>query len=347
MRIRRVMSSDPTCAPNCPEWISAEGIITPGATADLARVVSSLGGRRLPVLISSRGGTVRDALEMGALIREKGLAVAVARTLIASCPERTHVCAYPLRGQAIVGGAACASACPLVLAGGVERAIGPTPLIGVHQITTVVKETEGDVRLAKTIKIYEQAWVDRTVEDYLTHMGIGEPVMTLLRKTPAASIRWLSLYEIETSGLATEALDPAQPILAEGANGLNGRQVGDAMQPDLITAKVPDKDGLGALLSLTYRRGGGALEFALTEPSATPSATDWTAAVGSAASLVLKAADSGSARALLPRDRFCAAAGDGRIIATPTSRASPAPRSVSFDLAAAADAKALWAEACP
>ena len=79
---------------------------------------------------------------MGALIRSKGLVVAVARTMIANCPERARDCPGA-RGRAIVDGAFCASACPLILAGGVERLVGPAPQVGVHQITTVEKETEG------------------------------------------------------------------------------------------------------------------------------------------------------------------------------------------------------------
>jgi hypothetical protein len=69
MRIVRVMSSDPSCEPNCPEWLSLEGQIMPGTAPAFADAVSRLGGRRLPVLIHSHGGAVRDALEMGGLIR--------------------------------------------------------------------------------------------------------------------------------------------------------------------------------------------------------------------------------------------------------------------------------------
>ena len=42
MRILRVTSVDPACQPNCPEWISAEGIITPGKARDFAKVVADL-----------------------------------------------------------------------------------------------------------------------------------------------------------------------------------------------------------------------------------------------------------------------------------------------------------------
>ena len=66
-----------------------------------------------------------------------------------------------------------------------------------HQTTTVVSETEGLAHLKSTRKIYEQQGVDAAVEAYLAAMGVGEPVMTLMRKTSAASIRWLSPAELK------------------------------------------------------------------------------------------------------------------------------------------------------
>jgi hypothetical protein len=348
MRIVRVMSSDTACEPDCPEWLSAEGTITPGTAAAFAKVVADLGGRRLPLLISSHGGSLRDALEMGALIRAKGLAVAVARTLISNCPSRARACASA-RGQAIVGGAFCASACPLVLAGGVKRLIGPAALVGVHQITTVMKETEGVEGLTKTVKLYEQDWVDKTVETYLTNMGVTEPVMSLLRKTSAGSIRWLSIEEIEASGLANGTLDPAEPILGTAANGLNGSTLGQPPSAEVMMAKVGDPNGSGAGLTLTYRRGGGALELALNDPTqATEAATaDWTAAVTGGPPLALKVVHPGLTRVLIPRPRFCALATDGRIVVTPGSASAGALRTVTFEVAGVKSVRALFDEACP
>ena len=184
MRFVHVKSADPACAPDCPEWLSAEGRIGPGAATALAAALDNLKGRRLPILIHSQGGSVPDALAMGELIRARGLAVAVTRTLIANCPETAPRCPGG-PGKAITGGATCASACVLVLAGGVERLAGPAPLIGVHQITTMLRETEGAAHLTSTRKLYEQKGVDAAVEAYLGAMGVGEPVMGLMRKTPA------------------------------------------------------------------------------------------------------------------------------------------------------------------
>jgi hypothetical protein len=58
MRIVVVRSSQPGCEPKCAEWISAEGAIVLATPELLRKVVNSLGGRKLPILIHSAGGLV-------------------------------------------------------------------------------------------------------------------------------------------------------------------------------------------------------------------------------------------------------------------------------------------------
>jgi hypothetical protein len=361
MRFVRVVSADPACAPNCPEWLSAEGQIGLGAAADFAKALEGLNGRRLPILIHSPGGSVVDAVGMGELVRAKGLAVAVARTLITNCSERAPRCPSGL-GTAITGGAKCASACVLVLAGGVERLIGPAPLIGVHQITTMVRETEGLAHLTSERKVYEQSDVDAEVSAYLAAMGVGDPVMALMRKTPAASVRWLSLAELNDSRLATSALDATEPIAASGANGLNGHAFeGDPPQADLVQASVAAPlAGRSATLEITfrYRRGGGVVEAEATErdsaprPASDPPAPDWslTLSAPGAEPLQLSATGPTPARAIIPRQRFCALAAGGRLVAEPARGAGAGGEAeplTPFTLAAIDGAKALIGDACP
>ena len=354
MRFVRVVSADPACQPNCPEWLSVEGRIEPGAARAFADAVERLKGRRLPILIHSPGGSVADAAAMGELIRAKGLAVAVARTLITNCPEAAPKCPDG-PGKAITGGAICASACVLVLAGGVERLAGPVPLIGVHQITTLIRETEGVAHLTSTRKLYEQQGVDAEVMAYLAAMGVGDPVMTLMRKTPAASVRWLSLAELKASHLATLALDAAEPILTSGANGLNGRAFdGEPPRADLVQASiVRPVAGGGATLEIAfrYRRGGGAVEVEAiargpeTPPTADPPAPDLSLSAAGGGPLQLKTAGATPVRALIPRERFCALA-HGRV----TIASTPPERPQGFapiELAALDGEKTLIAEACP
>jgi hypothetical protein len=353
MRFVRVVSADPSCQPSCPEWLSVEGRIEPGAARAFADAVERLKGRRLPILIHSPGGSVADAAAMGELIRAKGLAVAVARTLITNCPEAAPKCPDG-PGKAITGGATCASACVLVLAGGVERLAGPVPLIGVHQITTLIRETEGVAHLTSTRKLYEQQGVDAEVMIYLAAMGVGDPVMTLMRKTPAASVRWLSLAELKASHLATLALDAAEPILANGANGLNGRAFdGDPPRADLVQASIVRPVAGGATLEIAfrYRRGGGAVEAEATARGPeTPQAADppspaLSLSAARGGPLQLKTAGATPVRTLIPRERFCALA-HGRV----TIASTPPERPQGFapiELAALDGAKTLIAEACP
>jgi hypothetical protein len=354
MRLVRVVSADPACKPNCPEWLSAEGRIEPGSAKVFADAIANLKGRRLPILIHSPGGSVADAGAMGELIRAKGLVVAVARTLITNCPEASPKCPDG-PGTALTGGAICASACVLVLAGGVERLAAPSARIGVHQITTVVSETEGLAHLKSTRKIYEQKGVDAAVEAYLAAMGVGEPVMALMRKTWAASIRWLSLPELRDSHLATLALDAAEPILTSGANGLNAHALeADPPRDDVVQASaVRTVAGGGATVEITfrYRPGGGAVEVEAIEhgleapQAADRSSPDSSVSAAGGEPLQLKTTGATPVRALIPRERFCALA-HGRV----TIASTPPERPQSFapiELAALDGAKALIAEACP
>jgi hypothetical protein len=354
MRFVHVTSADSACRPNCPEWLSAEGRIEPGTAKAFADAVANLKGRRLPILIHSPGGSVADAGAMGELIRAKGLAVAVARTLITNCPVASPKCPDG-PGTAITGGAICASACVLVLAGGVERLAAPSARIGVHQITTVVSETEGLAHLKSTRKIYEQKGVDAAVEAYLAAMGVGEPVMALMRKTWAASIRWLSLPELRDSHLATLALDAAEPILTSGANGLNAHALdGDPPRDDLLQASLVKPLAAGAAtlaIAFRYRRGGGAVEAETIErglktlQSPSPPDLSLTLSAAGMEAVPLRTAGTTPARALIPRERFCALAhGDATIASTaPDGPQGFAP----VELAAMDGASALIAEACP
>src|SRR5277367_1295225 len=361
MRFVRVVSADAACQPNCPEWLSVEGRLEPGAARAFADAVERLNGRRLPILIHSPGGSVADAAAMGELIRAKGLAVAVARTLITNCPERAPKCPSG-PGRAITGGAMCASACVLVLAGGVERLVGPAALVGVHQITTVVRETGGLAHLTSTRKVYEQLDADAAVSAYLAAMGVGDPVMALMRKTPAASVRWLSLADLKASHLATLALDAAEPIVTSGLSGLNGRAFdGDPPPADLVqaSAAMPFAGrGMALDIAFRYRRGGGAVEAEMTvsdgetRPAFEPLSQNWslTLTAPGAESLRLSAGGAPPGRAIVPRERFCALAKGGRLAVAPAGDDSPgggAQDAAAGTLAAMAGAKALIAEACP
>jgi hypothetical protein len=185
-------------------------------------------------------------------------------------------------------------------------------------------------------------------------MGVGEPVMTLMRKTWAASIRWLSLAELKASHLATGALDPAEPILTSGANGLNAKAFdGDPQRAGVVQASLvrPLPAG-GAKLEIAfrYRRGGGAVEAeAIERGLEAPQAGDASSpnlslSAAGVEVFPLRTAGTTRARALIPRERFCPLArGGASIVAGAGKPQGLAP----VELATFNGAQTLFAEACP
>jgi hypothetical protein len=128
-----------SCQPNCPRWIAADGDIADSSPAQFRKVLKQAGKLKLPVLINSPGGSVNAALEIGRMIRKAGLTVAVAETSYVGCAPGDKSCQLPKERKGVYAGRAaswvgyCASACPLILAGGVARYAESGTHVGVHQ----------------------------------------------------------------------------------------------------------------------------------------------------------------------------------------------------------------------
>lgn len=231
MRFMVVRSAPKSCEPTCPEWISAEGMIT-GATPKLFKqVLASLGGRRLPVIITSPGGNVPAAMEIGDLIRNNSLDVAVGRTVLMECGKGNMACSSEKeRGALHLGavttlGGYCASACPLILAGGINRLAGPSAMVGLHQVTTISRQMQIEYRITYQIvrgkkRIISKKEVRRRMlpgetsyqmrpelEDrigaYLSLKGIGRQFLDTMRETAASDLRLLQQSDMQDMDLLT------------------------------------------------------------------------------------------------------------------------------------------------
>ena len=114
------------CEPICPEWIAADGVITKDTPKRFAAVLKEMGDRKLPVLLNSTHGDFDAAVEIGRMIRKKGLDTAVAVTGFIDCTSRDPACSNkpvpsrPLKAHVYEFGE-CGRECLLVLAGGVRR----------------------------------------------------------------------------------------------------------------------------------------------------------------------------------------------------------------------------------
>jgi len=131
-----VRSDAQGCEPTCPEWISAQGSIDAKTPALLKRLLTTLAGRKLPIVVSSTVGDADAAMAVGRMIRKSGLSVAVARTSFVGCrPDQKDCTANVGKGARYIGsasswGASCHSVCPLMLAGGVTRLAGKGASLG-------------------------------------------------------------------------------------------------------------------------------------------------------------------------------------------------------------------------
>jgi len=210
MRFVVVRSSSPLCDPNCPEWISAEGTITPDTPDAFAELLKAIDGRRLPVVINSKGGDLFGALALGRMIRKNGLDTAIAKTLFIHCPPEKEGC-EPVDGAsvgaAIESGGECRAVCPLVLAGGIRRFVGPKANLRVRELA-----------------------LQPRIAGYLDEMSIDRRFLALMKPERfERSERELELHEALELNLATGPEDvemlTASTICKSSPQPLNCRDV--------------------------------------------------------------------------------------------------------------------------
>ena len=155
------------------ETLLLRGAITPG---DAARILPEIEGAGIgTVAFDSPGGSVSDALAIGAAIRESGL-------------DAT------LNARAV-----CLSACPYAFAGGVARTIHEDAAFGVHQHSFDASTILPAALAASDIQ-RGQARVLR----HLDEMGIDLRLMGPAMETPADEIYVLVREELEDWRVVTD-----------------------------------------------------------------------------------------------------------------------------------------------
>ena len=238
-----------SCLEDCPEWISAEGRITPDTPARLRKFLKKIGDRKVPVVLRSEGGEVDAAYAMGRMIRKAGLETAVGGTQLKDCPDDDRRCVAAIAkdgtafGDTYSDGAFCYSACPLVLAGGTSRASSQWAYIGVHQITTIYQKVRISYRIEYKIVNGKKTEVSRkevgrkaagqssstklgkkataALKGYLKEMGVSSELVDLMMTTTPASIAVVPPEEAVRMGLLTDVLAfsewPGMPLCPKDA----------------------------------------------------------------------------------------------------------------------------------
>jgi tol-pal system protein YbgF len=144
------------------------GDISPADDREFARVVGSL---KDPVIfLSSRGGSVVAAINIGKFIRMRGWSTVVAEDQL------------------------CASACGLIWLGGVNRFMARTARIGFHAAYRVEGESQIESGVGNAL-----------VGAYLNALGLADGAILYITSPAPTEVRWLSLADARALGITVSA----------------------------------------------------------------------------------------------------------------------------------------------
>ncbi|RTL51652.1 MAG: hypothetical protein EKK40_08930 [Bradyrhizobiaceae bacterium] len=156
--------------------LMATGTITPGISESFASEVNKRGDYIKTVVLNSPGGSVADALAMGKLIRERKLATEVE------------------------SGKICASSCPLMFAGGVERRAGAKAAIGVHQVFSMTSAKDSQVQHDD---MSDAQRISARCQRYLTDMGVNTQMWIHAMETPKDKLFVFKPDELKSLNIVT------------------------------------------------------------------------------------------------------------------------------------------------
>lgn len=157
------------------------GTIDPGAAQRFADEIAARGEYVSTVLLDSPGGSVDDALQIGRLIRERGLSTAVR------------------------DGQLCASSCPVILASGTERIAGRDAAIGVHQIyAAALSGTSVDALSVAGVAMADAQLATAEITRHLNESGVDAALWLHALETPPDRLYYFSPEELERYRLVTE-----------------------------------------------------------------------------------------------------------------------------------------------
>ena len=163
--------------------LMATGTITPGSSRAFAAEIERRGDYVKTVVLNSPGGSVMDALAMGRLIRERKFATEVE------------------------AGKYCASSCPLMFAGGLERRASDRAIIGVHRIAAIQSAANTPPRDEMSLAQNISARCER----YLREMGVDLQVWLHAMETPHDKLFVFKPDELKSLALVTSPTGPQNP----------------------------------------------------------------------------------------------------------------------------------------
>ncbi|UFZ08410.1 hypothetical protein LQG66_19490 [Bradyrhizobium ontarionense] len=203
-----------SCGPGCADWIAAEGTIQFDTFKRLIAILDRQSGRKLPVVINSRGeANLNVAVSMGRILRDRGFDTSVGRTLVEACRGKQDGECLALKRS---GGAleakldasrtVCETSCLLMLAGGAHRSLPPdtkVELVGMEIRNRLAPNVSAEHRSGLTTYYGEQ------VRLYLREMGVDAGLIDIVdrnwadrrRPTEVPPAAWLKLGLVTSGAL--------------------------------------------------------------------------------------------------------------------------------------------------
>ncbi|MBU2983142.1 hypothetical protein KO498_15135 [Lentibacter algarum] len=154
------------------------GQIDEGAAQRFEEQLADMPAKPDLIALHSPGGLVQEAQQIGRTIRVKELPTAVLK------------------------GGVCASSCPYVLAGGLDRAVSRQGIVGLHQH---YYDQPGYMPVMFAVESI-QTGQGETME-YLVEMGVDPSIMVYSLKTPPEQIYALVEEELIETRIATKIVD--------------------------------------------------------------------------------------------------------------------------------------------
>ena len=167
--------------------------------------------RDLPILFNSDGGLVREAVQIGLILRKNRMTAGVARTV----PEGCHL-GFPLddacrrlmqskrehKARLYFGGARCGSACVYALIGASTRHVDPGATLRIH--SSIGREID------KT---------DNSLRRYVVAMGVDPGLVDAAAKIRSRTFRGLSRGDMERFGIETRGVHETPWFAYQGPAG--------------------------------------------------------------------------------------------------------------------------------
>jgi hypothetical protein len=161
------------------------GTITPGMFDTVNAEIEARGEYVKKVVLNSPGGSVEDAIKIGALIEVQGYETEVQK------------------------GGLCASSCPLIFAGGKERIASRESAIGLHQIYAVGADLRGlpSARAAIGIAMSDAQKTTALITRYLQTTNVDPTLWLIALETPPDRLHYLTEKQLQLYRLVSKFSD--------------------------------------------------------------------------------------------------------------------------------------------